>query len=129
MTAEAPPTRRLIIGLALVVLAAGLAVWLPRWWERREFHKLEQIAGVGSSLLSGSVTDARRKIDSGMSSEKVSAAIGKASFAVHTDGASTHDIWTYYYKDGTMTVNLTDGMVQRISVSFGPPNIPKSRMR
>jgi hypothetical protein len=129
MTAETPPRRRLIIGLALAVIAAGLAVFLPRWLERREFHKLEEIAGVGSQLLSGSVADARRKIDSGMSSEKVSGAIGKASFAVHTDGASTHDIWTYYYEDGTMTVNLTDGMVQRISVAFGPPNIPKSRMR
>jgi len=129
MTAEAPASRRLIIGLALVVLAVGLAVWLPGWWDRREFHKLEEIAGVGSPLLSGSVADARRKIDSGMSSEKVSGAIGKASFAVHTDGTSTHDIWTYYYKDGTMTVNLTDGMVQRISVAFGPPNIPKSKMR
>jgi hypothetical protein len=129
MTSERPPSRRLIIALALVALAAGLALWLPRWWERREFHKLEEIAGVGSPLLSGSVADARGKIDSGMSSEKVSGAIGKASFAVHTDGSSTHDIWTYYYKDGTMTVNLTDGMVQRIAVAFGPPNIPKSRMR
>ena len=129
MTTETPPSRRLILGLALVVLAIGLAVWLPRWWERREFQKLEKIAGVGSPLLSGSVTDARRKIDSGMSSEKVSSAIGKASFAVHTEGTSTHDIWTYYYKDGTMTINLTDGMVQRISLALGPPNIPKSKSR
>jgi len=129
MTAETPLRRRLIIGLAFLVIVAGLAVFLPSWWDRRQFHKLEEIAGVGSPLLSGSVADARRKIDSGMPSEKVSGAIGKASFAVHTDGASTHDIWTYYYKDGTMTVNLTDGMVQRISVAFGPPSIPKSRMR
>src|SRR5262249_27567162 len=127
MTAEAPPSRRLVVGLALVLLAAGLAVWLPRWWDRRQLQKAEEIAGVGSPVLPGSVTDARRKIDSGMSSEKVSRAIGKASFAVHTEGTSTHDIWTYYYKDGTMTINLTDGMVQRVSLALGPPNIPKSR--
>jgi hypothetical protein len=80
-------------------------------------------------VLSGSVTEARKKIDNGMTSDKISAAIGPASFSVHTDGSSTHDIWTYYYADGTMTINLTDGVIQRIALVFGPPKIPTSRRR
>jgi len=124
---EAPPSRRLVIGLGLVAVVAALVVWLPDWWERRLYRQAEAITGVGSPLLPGSVTDARRKIDSGIGSEKVRGAVGKASFSVHTDGTSTHDIWTYYFRDGTMTVNLTDGVVQRIAVAYGPPKIPTSR--
>jgi hypothetical protein len=129
MSPEAAPSRRLILGLAAVVLFVGMAVWVPRLWEKRLFRQAEEIAGVGSKQLPGSVSEARRKIDSGMSLEKVSAAVGRPSFAVRTDGASSHDIWTYYYGDGTMTVNFTDGIVARISIAFGPPNIPKSKAR
>jgi hypothetical protein len=28
-----------------------------------------------------------------------------------------------------MTVNLTDGIVQRIAIAYGPPKIPVSRAR
>ena len=62
-----------------------------------------------------------------MLSEKVVAAIGKPSLAVHTAGSSTHDIWTSYYADGTMTVNLTDGAIVLIGLDFHPPVIPTSR--
>jgi hypothetical protein len=46
---------------------------------------------------------------------------------VRTEGASTHEIWKYYFADGTLTVNLTDGYVARISTDFGPPKIRQSR--
>jgi hypothetical protein len=73
------------------------------------------------------VTQARGKIDPGKTSKQVTQLVGRPSFAVGTEGSSTHDIWTYYYSDGTMTVNLTDGIVQRISIAYGPPKIPTSR--
>ena len=47
-------------------------------------------------------------------------------FSIGTGENSTHEIWTYYYADGTMTVNLTDGFVARVSISYGPPKIPTS---
>jgi len=84
---------------------------------------------VGARILPGSADGARRKIDPGMLSEKVVAAIGKPSLAVHTAGSSTHDIWTYYYADGTMTVNLTDEAIVLIGLDFHPPVIPTSRRR
>lgn len=84
---------------------------------------------MGARILPGSADEARRKIDPGLLSEKVVAAIGKPSLAVHTAGSSTHDIWTYYYADGTMTVNLTDGVIVLIGLDFHPPVIPTSRRR
>lgn len=126
MSPEPPPSRRFVIGLVLVAIVAAAALWLPNWWEGHLFRQAEKIAGVGSPILPGNAADARRKIESGMTAEKVEGAIGRASFAVRTKGTSTHDIWTYYYKDGTMTVNLTDGVVQRIAVAFGPPKVPTS---
>ena len=127
MSSEPAPSRRLITVAILIAAGAAAAVWLPRWWESREYREAERLTGVGSPVLSGSVTDARKKIDNGMASDKITAAIGRASFSVHTDGSSTHDIWTYYYADGTMTINLTDGVIQRIAIEFGPPKIPTSR--
>ena len=88
---------------------------------------MEAITGVGSPVLPGSVTEARRKVDPGRTGAEVARALGRASFSVRTEGTSSHDIWTYYYSDGTMTVNLTDGIVQRISLAYGPPKIPTSR--
>ncbi len=83
--------------------------------------------GVGSTIVPGDITGARKKIDPGMTAEKIQAAIGKPSFLVGTDGKEIrHEIWTYYFADGTMTVNLTDGAVARVSTVYGPPNIPKS---
>jgi hypothetical protein len=46
---------------------------------------------------------------------------------VKTEGTSTHEIWTYYFSDGTLTVNLTDGYVARASTVFGPPSIRESK--
>ena len=37
-------------------------------------------------------------------------------------------MWTYY-ADGTMTVNLADGVVVRIGVNYGLPQIPTSRRK
>ena len=119
--------RALAASLAIVLLFAAAALWLPRWWENRFYRQMEAVVGSGARRLPGSVTDARRKIDPGKTGRQVRDAIGLASFAVRTQGSSTHDIWTYYYADGSMTINLTDGIVQRISLSYGTPNIPGSR--
>lgn len=88
---------------------------------------MESIAGVGSELRPGKLADARRRIDPGIPGAEVTAALGLPSFAVKTQGSSEHSIWTYYFADGTLTVNLTDDRVARVSTSFGPPRIPKSR--
>lgn len=128
MTSErARPALFFMIGAALAVAVA--AFWLPRWWEKREFRDAERIAGVGSAVLPGKVTEARRRVDPGLSAAQATTALGKPSFAVRTEGASTHEIWTYYFNDGTLTINLTDGYVVRISTDFGPPKIPQSRRR
>ena len=58
---------------------------------------------------------------------RVTAALGPPSFSVKTEGASSHEIWIYYFQDGTLTVNLTDGYVARAATEFGPPKIRKSR--
>jgi len=114
-----------VIGMVIVIAVA--AFWLPRWWENREYRKAEALTGVGSALLPGKAADARKAIDPGLSGAKVTGALGKPSFAVRTEGASSHEIWKYYYADGTLTLNLTDDYVVRISTDFGPPKIPTSR--
>lgn len=124
---RARPALFFVIGAALAVAVA--AFWLPRWWENREYRDAEAIAGVGSAVLPGNVADARKRVDPGLPAAKATTALGKPSFAVRTEGASTHEIWKYYFTDGTLTVNLTDGYVARISTDFGPPKIPQSRRR
>ena len=119
------PALFLVVGAAIVIAIA--AFWLPRWWENREYRDAEKIAGVGSVVLPGKVTDARKRVDPGLSAEKTIAALGNPSFKVRTEGASSHEIWKYYFADGTLTVNLTDGYVARISTDFGPPRIRQSR--
>ena len=118
--------------LLFVLIAAAIAIavaafWLPRWWENREYRDAEKIAGVGSAVLPGKVADARKRVDPGLAAAKATEALGKPSFSVRTEGASTHEIWKYYFADGTLTVNLTDGYVARISTDFGPPKIRQSR--
>jgi len=127
MTEERPPRTGLVIGLLLVVVLVGLAVWAPRWWERRLYRKTEALTGVGAPVLSGDVTSARRRIDPGTTGNQVVESLGKPSITVGTEGTSTHEIWTYYYADGTMTINLSDGIVRRVSLDYGPPKIPTSR--
>ncbi len=126
MDAQRKTRRRLLAAAVIVPALLAAALWLPRWWEGRELSEARKIAGVGSQLSAGSMTDARKKIDPGLTSEKIAAAIGKPGFAVGTDGRDVkHEIWTYYFSDGTMTVNLTDGAAVRISTIYGPPRIPK----
>jgi len=119
------------VGLYVLLVAAlaatATAVWFPRWWEMRLYRQAEALTGVGAPIRAGNLTDARRKIDPNKTDKEVLAALGPPSIQVGTDGASTRGIWTYYYADGTMVVNLTDGIVVRISVSYGPPKIPTSR--
>jgi len=129
VTQERPPRAGAIVGLLLVVALVALAVWGPRWWEMRLYRKAEALTGVGAPVLSGDVTAARRKIDPGTSAKQVLEALGKPSISVGTEGTSAHEIWTYYYADGTMTVNLSDGIVRRVSLDYGPPKIPTSRRR
>ncbi len=129
MSEERGPGLRVIIILILVIAVAGAALWLPRWLENRLFRQAEAMTGVGSRVLSGGLTRERGKIDPGDSSRQVVEAIGRPSFSVGTEGSSTHEIWTYYYPDGTMTINLTDGIVARVAISYGPPKIPTSARR
>ena len=119
------PALYVVLFVALL-LAAG-AFWFPRWWENREYRRAEAIAGVGSRILPGKLVDARRRIDPGIKGDRVTQALGRPSFAVKTEGASTHEIWIYYFADGTLTVNLTDGYVARATTDFGPPKIRRSR--
>lgn len=127
MTSDDSPRRRLLLAVFLVPILLLALLWLPRWWENREFRQLQAIAGVGSRIVPGRLTEARGKIDPGASAEKIVAAIGKPSFSVGTDGKDArHEIWTYYFADGTMVVNLTGGSAVRISVTYGPPKIPKT---
>ena len=113
--------------LVLGLVASAAALWLPRWWEERSYRQAEVIAGVGAPVREGSLTGARKKIESGALAEAVRSALGPPSVAVATEGSSRHDIWTYYYSDGTLTVNLTDGFVVRIKTDYGAPKIPETR--
>jgi hypothetical protein len=129
MSEERSPRPSLFIALVLMVALAAAALWLPRWWENRLFRQAEALTTVGSRVMPGGVTRARGKINPGDPAPRVVEAIGRPSFSVGTEGSSTHEIWTYYFADGTMTVNLTDGIVARISTSYGPPKIPTSARR
>lgn len=117
----------LYIVLVAALAATATAVWFPRWWEMHLYRQTEALTGVGAPIRAGHLTDERRKIDPNKTDKEVLAALGPPSIQIGTDGASTRGIWTYYYADGTMVVNLTDGIVVRISVSYGPPQIPTSR--
>jgi len=121
------PRTALVLVLASIAVLVGAALWAPRWWENRLYRQAEALTGIGSPVLPGKVTQARSKIDPGRSRKQILDAVGRPSFAVGTQGSSTHDIWTYYYADGTMTVNLTDGYVKRISLQYGAPKIPVSK--
>ena len=124
---SASPRRGLLVAIALVPIAVAAVLWLPRWWENREYREAEAIAGVGAPIAPGSLADARGKIDPGVASNDVVARIGKPAIAVGTEGRDTRrEIWTYYFADGTLILNLTDGRVQRVSTTFGPPKIPTS---
>jgi hypothetical protein len=126
MAVERPRPALYAVIAGTVVLAVA-AFWLPRWWENREYRRAEAIAGVGSRILPGTLADARKRVDPGLAAARVTAALGQPSFSVRTEGTSVHEIWTYYYADGALTVNLTDGNVARVSTEFGPPRIRTSK--
>ncbi len=127
MVEDTRPRRGLLAAAAFVPLLVAGALWLPRWWENREYREAEAIAGIAARLVPGSLADARGKVDPGLKSETLQARIGKPSISVATEGKdSRREIWTYYFSDGTMIVNITDGLVQRVSATFGPPKIPTS---
>jgi len=118
--------RGVLIAIAFVPIVLAAALWLPRWWEQREYRQMEGIAGVEAHVSPGRLADSRGKVDNGMKAEAVVAAIGKPALAVATEGVSKREIWTYYFADGTLLINLTDGLVQRVSADFRPPKIPTS---
>ncbi len=130
MSAPPPGSRRLrrsaILLASAFVLAAVIGLG-PGWWERHLYRQTEALTGVGSKVQPGTLTDARRKVDPGRSSQQIVAALGDPSFSQSSLGSSRHDLWAYYYADGTMTLTLTDGIAQRISMAYGPPFIPTSR--
>ncbi|HEY2797340.1 MAG TPA: hypothetical protein VGK26_05575 [Thermoanaerobaculia bacterium] len=128
LTGEPVLTRKaLIAALVFVPLLLVAALWGPSWWEKHELREAQKIAGVGSQMVPGHLTDARKKIDPGATAAAIVAALGKPSFKVGTEGKdSTHEIWTYYFADGTMIINLTDGSAVRIGTTYGRPRIPRS---
>jgi hypothetical protein len=125
--AEPQPKPALYVAIGAAVAVAIAAFWLPRLWENREYRRAEAIAGVGAPVLSGAVADARRQIGTGMAASRITAALGKPSFSAGTQGSSSHEIWTYYFSDGVLTINLTDGYAVRISTDFGAPRIRTSK--
>ncbi len=125
--ASGRPRRGLYVLSAVILLAAVAGLWFPRWWEMRLYRQEEALTGVGAPVLAGGLTEARKKIDPGKTEKDVLASLGRPSFSTDTVGSSSHGIWTYYYADGTMRVNLTDGIVVRIAIVYGPPQIPTSR--
>ena len=70
MDDEQQTRRRLVAAVVFVPIVLAAALWLPRWWEGRELRQAREIAGVGSALQAGSMTDARKKIDPGKTAEQ-----------------------------------------------------------
>lgn len=125
--AEKTPRRALLVAGAFIPILAAAALWLPRWWENREYRQAEAIAGIAARMVPGKLVEARPKVDPGMTTSALVERIGKPSISVATEGKdSRREIWTYYFEDGTLTVNVTDGLVQRVSAIFVPPKIPTS---
>jgi hypothetical protein len=88
---------------------------------------MESMAGVEARVLPGSLAEARQKAETGARTEQLVAVLGKPSLSVRTEGKdSSHEIWTYYFSDGTLVLNITDGVIQRVSADFRPPAIPTS---
>jgi hypothetical protein len=123
---ESRSRRGLLVAIAFVPIVLAAFLWFPRWWESREYRQMEGLVGVEARVSEGKLGDARAKIHDGMKVEDVTAAIGKPAVSMATDGISRHEIWKYYYADGTLLLNVTDGLVQRASADFRPPSIPTS---
>lgn len=111
-----------LYALALAVVLLAAAVLGLRWWQSRMDRQSESLAGIGR-VLPGSVTQARQKVDPGRGEKAVVGAIGKPSVSIETKGVSRHSVWTYYYADGTMTLTMTDGVIARADLEYGPPRL------
>ena len=111
-----------LTALALAVVLLAAAIFALRWWQSGVDRQSETLAGIGR-VLPGSVTQARQKVDPGRTEKAVLEAIGKPSVSIETKGASRHSVWTYYYADGTMTLTLTDGIIARADLEYGPPRL------
>jgi hypothetical protein len=116
---ETEGRRKVVAAFILAALAGMAALALPRWWQSRTDRQVGSLSGAGT-VLPGSVTEARRKIDPGKPEKAVLDAIGKPSVAVETKGAERHTIWRYDYADGNLTLNLTDGYLVRVDTEYGP---------
>jgi hypothetical protein len=119
-----PAVKASLFAAAIVLLVAvGFG---PRWAENRLYRQIEGIAGVEAPVRPGALVDARKKIDPRRRGDEIAAVLGPPSIASASDGELKREIWTYYYADGTMIVNLTGGIAERIDVRFGAPVIRKS---
>ena len=117
--AETEGRHKVVAAFILAAIVGVAALFLPRWWQSRSDRQAESSGDVGA-VLPGKVTDARNKIDPGKSEKAVLDSIGKPSVAVETKGAERHTIWTYYYADGNLTLNMTDGYLVRADIEYGP---------
>ena len=125
---DARPHRGLIVAAVFVPIFLAAALWVPRWWENREYREAEAIAGVGAPIVPGHLAEARKQLDPGVAAEDVVARLGKPSMSVGTEGRdSRREVWTYYFADGTMRIHFTDGRVQQVATTFGAPKIPVSK--
>jgi hypothetical protein len=130
VSSEDSRRRSLLLAAAAVPILVAAVIWLPSWWERREFWQAQEIAGVGARIAPGTLTEARKKVDPGIPAGKIEAALGKPSISSAADGKDARrEIWTYFFADGKLTINLTDGVAQRIGVVYGKPRIPHSYER
>ena len=78
MSEKEPARRKVAAALAAGVLFLGAGAFGLRWWESRVDRQSEALAGIGK-VLSGSVTDARKKVDLGRTEQQVLDAIGNPS--------------------------------------------------
>ena len=59
------PRRGLLIALAFAPILLAAILWLPGWWEKREYRAMEEIAGVDARIVPGRLADAREKVNPG----------------------------------------------------------------
>jgi len=127
LNGERTSRKGIVAAIVTLAILSAAAFWGSRWWESRVYRQTKALAGVDARVLPGGLTQARSRIDPGRSARQVEEAVGRPSISVGTEGSSKQEIWTYYYSDGTMTVNLTDGIVKRVSIVYGTPRIPRSK--
>ncbi len=127
--AEKPPARAL-----LVSPPPSFRCWprprsgCPGGGKTASIGRPRRSPGVAARIVPGTLADAAAKVDPGVDDRGASSsASGSRSISVATEGKdSRREIWTYYFADGTLTLNVTDGLVQRVSAIFAPPKIPTS---